>query len=207
MKKTILLTLIFGFYLMGIVKAATTTVTNSGNTFTPNQISIQQGDTVNFSIGGSHNVVEVSQQTWDANGSTSNGGFTLGFGGGELVFNTPGTYYYVCEPHASLGMKGVIEVSPVSAFADIGKSREIFINAYPNPVSDQLSLEFNLPEPTKVYIELFDITGRSVRNLIQNEYSSGIHTEILDLGDLMPGKYFIHYKTNSGSIVKSMLKL
>jgi len=207
MDNKLLLIAIIGINLIGVLNAATVTVNNSSNTFTPDEISINQGDTVKFSIGGIHNVVEVSQQTWEANEATSNGGFTLDFGGGVLVFNTPGTYYYVCEPHASVGMKGIIEVSPISALPGIGKSREIFLNAYPNPISEQLSLEFSIAEPTTLHIELFDITGRRVRNLINNEYSAGNHTETIDLRDLKPGKYFIHYQTKSGSEVKSLLKL
>lgn len=93
------------------VFATTTTVTNSGNTFVPADITITQGDTVNFSITNAHDVVEVSQATYNANGNTSNGGFSLPFGGGTLIGLAPGTYYYVCTPHASLGMKGTITVN------------------------------------------------------------------------------------------------
>lgn len=103
--------LFLGVLLSTAVMAATTVVTNSGTTFTPANITITQGDTVQFNIGGSHNVVEVSQATYNANGTTSNGGFTLPFGGGQLTGLTAGTYYYVCTPHASLGMKGTITVS------------------------------------------------------------------------------------------------
>ena len=91
--------------------AATTIVTNAGNTYTPADITITQGDTVLFNITNSHDVVEVSQATYNANGATSNGGFTLPFGGGQLTGLAPGTYYYVCTPHAAIGMKGTITVN------------------------------------------------------------------------------------------------
>jgi len=45
----------------------TWTINNSGNTFTSASITINLGDSVKFSIGSSHNSVEVSQATWDAN--------------------------------------------------------------------------------------------------------------------------------------------
>ena len=86
------------------------TVTNSGFTFTPSLLTVNAGDTVRFQLDSIHNAVEVSQATWDANGNTSNGGFAVDFGGGDVVFNTPGTYYYVCTVHASMGMKGRIVV-------------------------------------------------------------------------------------------------
>lgn len=90
------------------------TITNDGFTFSPASLTAQSGDTLVFSIGNDHNVVEVSKTTWDANGTTSNGGFQLPFGGGMLVLTQPGVYYYVCEPHASQGMKARLTIQSAS---------------------------------------------------------------------------------------------
>jgi plastocyanin len=86
------------------------TVTNAGFSFSPSLLTINAGDTVRFQLDTIHNAVEVSQATWNANGNTPNGGFSVGFGGGDVLFTTPGTYYYVCQPHAGSGMKGRIVV-------------------------------------------------------------------------------------------------
>jgi plastocyanin len=92
-------------------QATTYTVINSGFTFSPASLTISVGDTVVFSLAGSHNTVEVSQATWNANGNTPlSGGFSTPFGGGTVIFSTAGSHYYVCSPHASGGMKGVINV-------------------------------------------------------------------------------------------------
>jgi plastocyanin len=87
------------------------TVSNSGTTFSPSTLNITQGDTVNWSIAGSHNVIEVGMATWTANDSTSNGGFSLPLGGGQHIFTSTGTFYYVCGPHAAGGMKATITVA------------------------------------------------------------------------------------------------
>jgi plastocyanin len=88
-------------------------VTNSGFTFVPADVTIDAGDSVQWQLAGIHEVVEVTQQTWNANGNTPKpGGFSTPFGGGTVKFDTPGTYFYVCSPHASLGMKGTITVNP-----------------------------------------------------------------------------------------------
>lgn len=90
-------------------------VRNQGFTFTPNDITVSVGDTVTFSIGGSHDVVQVTMAEWESNGNTPiSNGFSTPFGGGNVVFNTIGTFYYVCTPHASLSMKGIVRVVPVS---------------------------------------------------------------------------------------------
>ena len=93
------------------VHPQTATVVDTGFSFSPATATITAGDTVKFMLSGSHDAVEVSKSTWDANGATSNGGFTVPFGGGSVTFNQPGTYYYVCIAHVALGMKGTIIVN------------------------------------------------------------------------------------------------
>ena len=86
-------------------------ITNAGFSFSPADVTINVGDSVQWQLAGIHDVVEVTQNTWNANGNTPKvGGFSTGFGGGTVTFNTPGTYFYVCSPHASIGMKGKITV-------------------------------------------------------------------------------------------------
>lgn len=87
-------------------------VNSAGLVYNPDSISITQGDAVQFQIGGSHDAREVSQATYNANGNTWNGGFQTAFGGGLVNLPNLGTYYYVCTPHASFGMKGRIFVQP-----------------------------------------------------------------------------------------------
>ncbi|MDG1348620.1 MAG: lamin tail domain-containing protein, partial [Flavobacteriales bacterium] len=89
-------------------------VTTVGMAFSPDTIFCDVGDTINFSLGGYHNAVEVDQATFLASGNVSNGGFNFGYGAtGMFIPTNPQTYYYVCQPHASGGMVGVIIASSV----------------------------------------------------------------------------------------------
>ncbi len=90
------------------------TVTFSGLTFSPSTLTITEGDTVVFVLSGLHNAQEVSQSTWNANGTTPlGGGFSVPFGGGEAVPAGTGTHYFVCQNHVISGMKGRIIVEAV----------------------------------------------------------------------------------------------
>ena len=106
-----LFTLILSFFTLAFANATVHNVGSSGLTYTPDAITINQGDSVIWNLSGSHDVVEVSQATYLAGGNASNGGFITPYGGGTVVFNTPGLFYYVCTPHASLGMVGTINVA------------------------------------------------------------------------------------------------
>ncbi len=92
------------------------TITVVGYTFSPDTLLVNVGDTVNFApIGGYHNAAEVTQSTWISNGMTPNGGFYSYLGSGfQVIIDTAQTYYYVCQPHVSMGMKGVIIANAAS---------------------------------------------------------------------------------------------
>lgn len=91
----------------------TVTINNASNSFSPNSVSIIYGDSVKFLIAGSHDAREVDLTTWSTNGNTAlSGGFQTAFGGGIVLPAqlAVGTHYFVCSPHASMGMKGIITV-------------------------------------------------------------------------------------------------
>lgn len=80
-----------------------------GTAFDPDTLSINVLDTVFFSGLAYHDATEVDEATYLSNGTTSNGGFAYSLDTFH-VFTEPGTYYYVCTPHAGMGMKGMITV-------------------------------------------------------------------------------------------------
>ena len=90
-------------------------ITNSGNTFIPDTITCTVGNTITFSLGAGHNAVEVNQNTYTNNGTTSNGGFSIAYGGGTWTVDSAKTYYYVCQPHVGLPtpMKAIIIANPL----------------------------------------------------------------------------------------------
>jgi hypothetical protein len=102
------------------------------------------GDDVNFVLESMHNAVEVSQTTWNANGNTPlPGGFSVALGGGSVSSAqlTVGTHWYVCSPHASLGMKDIIIVNTSTSIKET--QSQINISVYPNPASDFITVKAN----------------------------------------------------------------
>lgn len=95
--------------VFGIVPVGHQILASDYQIFSPDDITINLFDTVFFSNLGMHDAVEVDEATWNANGTTSNGGFEY-YADAYHVFTEPGTYYYVCTPHIGNGMKGKITV-------------------------------------------------------------------------------------------------
>ena len=185
MKKTSLLLAVFviaGTSMFGI----TWTITNVGTSFSPSTLTIQQGDDVQFILDGSHNSIEVSESTYNSNGNTPlSGGWQTPFGGGTVSASmlTVGTHYYVCEPHAAGGMKGIIEVTPATSIDKMMTGSDI--NLFPNPTHGLFSLqvEQNLIGSD---FKLYNLTGKEIaKGKIENERTT------ISIAQLPKGVYFL----------------
>ncbi len=79
---------------------------NGSNGFGPAAVRVDSGTTVVWEWtgkGSSHNVV-AQNADWGSDYQNSEGATF------EHTFSEPGTHRYVCEPHKTMGMKGVVVV-------------------------------------------------------------------------------------------------
>jgi len=151
--------------------ATTWTITNSGITFSPATLTINNGDIVTFNLAISHNAVEVSEATWNANGNTPlSGGFSTPFGGGQVLAEklTVGTHYYVCSPHASMGMKGKIVVQTATVVNE--NQEKVDISVFPNPSNGQFQVSINdLSLLRNADLAIYNVVGEKVYQAVITE--------------------------------------
>lgn len=67
----------------------------------------------------------------------------------------------------------------------------ILLPVYPNPVSHYANIRFNLPRSARVNIEVFDLYGRRVSQIVNGEYAPGIHAAGWTPAGLRSGVYFV----------------
>jgi plastocyanin len=204
MKKILLITLLILLYLNGF--SASFIVSNSGFTFSPSTITITQNDDVTFSLASIHDAVEVSQATWNANGISPIIGFTVPFGGGTVSGSqlAVGTHYYICQNHGSSGMKGTIIVQSVSAVPETKIQDNIQI--YPNPVKDNITIQFEPSESKAVEIRLFDIQGKMVNVLLPKTEVSGLFLRSFQLDNSTnPGVYLIKINIGESTVIRKVV--
>ena len=141
MKKALLIFSLIAFSFAGFAQTA---VTVSSNQFTPQNITINVGETVTWTnTGGFHNV-NGTQATFPNNpesfGNNTGTGWTY-----MHTFNIPGSYDYQCDPHFTLGMTGTVTVNPVGTGIQDkdGSTANIFKSIFPSPASELVTIEFN----------------------------------------------------------------
>ena len=182
------------FFSLFSISQTNYTISTSGASFSPSELTIEIGDTVTFvNTGGSHNV-NGTQATFLNNpesfGNSVSSGWTY-----QHVFSIAGEYDFQCDPHSSF-MKGKITVQNATSIESIysGNSFKIF----PSPFQNSLSIEgCNGGE-----IFLYSVVGRlELYNKIEN------HIQRLNLGNLPSGIYLYQItsannETISGKIAK-----
>jgi plastocyanin len=199
MKKFTLIAALLIYSLTGF--SVTWTVNSSGFTFSPSSVTIIVGDDVNFVLESIHNVVEVSQTTWNADGNTPlPGGFSLPLGGGLVTSSqlTVGTHWYVCSPHAFMGMKGIIIVTTSTGIKE--NKSQLSISLYPNPASDLITVKTTSGLLNFPYF-ITDGTGKQV-------LSGKITSEItnIEIGMLEKGIYLFQIPGQTRQSLKLIKK-
>ncbi|MCZ7611747.1 MAG: T9SS type A sorting domain-containing protein [Ignavibacterium sp.] len=69
---------------------------------------------------------------------------------------------------------------------------------YPNPANPVTNISFIIPQKSFVNINLYSITGRLVRQLINEEKNKGIYNLEINLSNLSSGVYFYRMITDNG---------
>ena len=126
----------------------------SNNVFTPDDLEIEVGDTVEWrNIEGFHNV-NGTQTSYPTNpesfGNSTGRDWTYSY-----VFNTAGKYDYHCDPHVNLGMTGEIRVKE----AEDDVKHQLVINfAGMDPHNNQM-----------LYLRVYEkISGKEIERTIED---------------------------------------
>ncbi|MBI1781471.1 MAG: hypothetical protein HYR66_08885 [Sphingobacteriales bacterium] len=168
MKKILLAFLIISSILPDS-HAATVNINIVGFSFSPNNITVNVGDVININTNINHPTTQVSQATWDANGTTAISGAlfmsqttTITF---TITAGMAGTnIYYVCENHVlSSGMKGQIVVNLATGLEENAKS-EFNFTIYPNPVRNNSALNIILKKNDNVVMKIYSSDGKLASN-------------------------------------------
>lgn len=132
-------------------------ITSSGFDWVPAELTVLAGEPITITVTGNHDMREVSEATWNANATTSNGGFDFLPGTHMLTLDVPGTYWYVCVTHvASFGMKGKIIVETNTGIPETNPG---VFQVFPNPANDLLTVT---TPAHGTQLSLVDVEGREV---------------------------------------------
>lgn len=79
------------------------------------------------------------------------------------------------------------------------------LKVFPNPVEEQATISFILPEENKVRISLVDCTGRNIANLADGHFTQGKHSIIFNSEHYKRGLFFILLTTEETRVVEKLV--
>jgi len=157
--------------------------------------------------------------SWITQTETNNFGFEIerdkgtgwekvNFVSGNGSSATPHNYQFTDNSIKSIDAKNVryrlkqLDYDGSFSYSDVievtlpGTDSFVLLQNYPNPFNPSTNINFSLPIRSQVKIELFDILGVKVADIVDQEYGPGYHTIQFDAAKLPSGIYF--YQMNAG---------
>lgn len=101
--------------------------------------------------------------------------------------------------------QGMITSLNISSL-EVPESFSLFQN-YPNPFNSQTTIRYQLPGEYAVTLNLFDISGRKIKTLVNQNQNAGVHTLLFDGDGIASGVYFYQLKAGSHVRVRKMIIL
>ena len=75
---------------------------------------------------------------------------------------------------------------------------------YPNPFNPSTNIEFAVPVSGHVVLEIYDINGRKIQELVNETLSAGAHSATFNASNLASGLYIYRLRTGSNVLTKKM---
>jgi hypothetical protein len=159
----------------------------------------------------------------------THGEFTVGTGTDSVWIGTHGVYTYVPGLGSTVSIQGPLDfaygnfkiqprgdtdITVINACtAGAPKPGELALSLSqntPNPFGGETSIRFTVPEKTRVNLAIFDVTGRLVSSVYEQDLAAGEYHATWTGKDsrglrVSPGVYFVRLATPDRSIEKKMV--
>ncbi|MEX2116159.1 MAG: T9SS type A sorting domain-containing protein [Bacteroidota bacterium] len=89
--------------------------------------------------------------------------------------------------------------------AKVSIGTELSLQSYPNPFNPATEIRFAIPEEGLVTLRIYDVLGRVVTTLVNENRQAGPHSVRWDASQVPSGVYFSRLETQFGSVVSRLL--
>ncbi|WP_116105753.1 DUF4331 family protein [Lewinella sp. IMCC34191] len=140
-------------------------------------------------------------------GLTSVLGYTTGVEANDVPFRD--SFPFVALPHSGVsecsGMIATTSTQDLWNNDGLGlEAPNVIGKSFPNPFQTNTNLMLRVRERTAVNIDLFDVNGRNLSNLVRRTFDSGDHQIPVQVGNLPEGIYFAVISGGRGEIIQTL---
>lgn len=80
------------------------------------------------------------------------------------------------------------------------------LELFPNPSSSKIEIMHNVKDAEAINIRIYDIKGRLLKDMLEENFPSGVNNINLDISDLAQGTYVVKIQTEDIVLSKSFIK-
>ncbi|HRI19339.1 MAG TPA: T9SS type A sorting domain-containing protein [Panacibacter sp.] len=124
---------------------------------------------------------------------------------GKLVVAGTSANDFAVARYNSSGSSIIPGISDVTSAESLKSEQLMQLSVAPNPVSATAVIRFNNSERRNIVIELFDVSGRKVKNIFNGITDKGAQTIRFNRDGLKGGIYFLHLNTGNRNEIKKVL--
>ncbi len=81
----------------------------------------------------------------------------------------------------------------------------MLLSNFPNPFNPSTLIRFTLPEAGRVSLKVFDMLGREVAMLVNEDHPAGSHQVLFDASALPSGVYFYRLEFAGSAKIQKMI--
>lgn len=123
------------------------------------------------------------------------------------------TFYYSYNtanddnnPTGDVIYKGSVSIEALLSGVEDISTKVADLNIFPNPISSQFSISFDLKEADNVSAQLYSLDGKLMKELINEKMNSGNVNQQFDVNDLAAGIYLVKLNVGGATITKKIVK-
>ncbi len=145
------------------------------------------------------NVAGAAALVWSADTSLTNKEVRAILDSTARDLGEPGwdEYYGYGVPDLCAAITGVEEIAKKKRFTEL--------ECYPNPMRKLTSISYYLPDRDKVSLKIYDVTGRIVKTLVDEEKEAGSYDINWDSRGLTTGIYFAKFVVSDYNETKKLI--
>jgi hypothetical protein len=127
--------------------------------------------------------------------------FTPGFGSSSGSL----THAFIATPSCAVSTPFRYAPADIIKRDDVPKEG---LAVYPNPLSDNFDVSYNVSSDAQVSLNLFDTYGKLILSIVENKFTkSGKYKVNIRMPSLLPGVYYLYYQAKNIVISKKLVKM
>ncbi|HYV92236.1 MAG TPA: kelch repeat-containing protein [Chitinophagales bacterium] len=115
------------------------------------------------------------------------------------------TFCQITPPQVTSDWSSKQDFTTASSRMGDQSAQQVSIQIYPNPVQDHATIQFTLPQSSRVFIKVCDVSGKEIETLLDDNAEQGDHAILFSTNHFSKGVYMVRLITEYGAANEKLI--